>query len=80
MNFPRRAGYLLVGSVVLLGACTPWFTRTVYVPDGKAVRLRETIENARIWALDHDGEPVPGSMDLPEGWYVLPDPVRGDDK
>ena len=79
MNSPRRAGKKTSGLVVLgfllLSACTPWFTRTVYVPDGKAVRLRETI-NAKIWALDHNGEPVPGRMDLPEGWYVLPDPVE----
>lgn len=75
MNLPRRAGVVVGVAVVgLLSACTPWFTRTVYVPDGKAVRLRERIEGARIWALDTNGEPVPGRMDLPEGWYVLPDP------
>lgn len=48
-------------------------THTVYVPSGKAVRLREPVY-AAIWALDAQGKPVPGHMTLPEGWYVLPDP------
>lgn len=46
-------------------------TRTIYVPDGKAVRLRESIE-AAVWVLDRNGNQVPGWMVLPEGWYCLP--------
>ena len=46
--------------------------RTVYVPHGEPVRLRETIEDAKVWVLDETGEPVAGKMDLPEGWYALP--------
>ena len=73
-----RAGWLArigVLGVSALGACAPGsFTRTVYVPPGKAVQLRETVEGAAVWVLDTNGEPVPGRMDLPEGWYVLPDP------
>jgi len=48
--------------------------RTVYIPSGEPVRLRETIRNAKVWVLDKTGTPVPGVMDLPESWYVLPDP------
>ena len=47
-------------------------TRTVYVPPGEPVRLRETIKRAKVWVLDADGKPVAGRMDLVEGWYVLP--------
>ena len=56
--------------LVMLPACA---TRTVYVPDGTPVRLRETVRNAKVWVLDARGEPVPGEMGLPEGWYCLPD-------
>ena len=56
--------------LVMLPACA---TRTVYVPDGTPVRLRETVRNAKVWVLDENGEPVAGKMDLPEGWYCLPD-------
>lgn len=48
------------------------FTRTIYVPDGTPVRLRETVEGAKVWVLDSEGKPVASKMDLPEGWYVLP--------
>ena len=47
-------------------------TRTVYVPHGTAVRLREPVENVKVWVLDKENNPVPGEMDLPEGWYCLP--------
>ncbi|HOI56121.1 MAG TPA: hypothetical protein PLP01_12785 [Phycisphaerae bacterium] len=49
------------------------FTRTIYVPDGTPVRLRETVKDAKVWVKDADGKPVAGKMDLPEGWYALPD-------
>jgi len=48
-------------------------TRTIYVPDGTPVRIRETIRNAPVWVLDKDGKPTPGVMDIPEGWYCLSD-------
>jgi len=55
--------------VTLLAGCA---ARTVYVPDGTPVRLRETVRNAKVWVKDADGEPVAGQMDIPEGWYALP--------
>lgn len=48
------------------------FTRTIYVPDGTPVRLRETIKGAKVWVKDTNGQVVPGEMNLPEGWYALP--------
>lgn len=48
--------------------------RTIYVPSGEPVRLRETIPGAKVWVLDESGKPVAGVMDLPEGWYCLPVP------
>ena len=58
---------------ILLCGCT---NRTIYVPDGSAVRLRESVE-AAVWVFDKSGEMRPGYMEIPEGWYCLPDP--GDD-
>lgn len=54
---------------MLLTGCV----RTVYVPHGTPVRLRETVKDARVWVKDADGQAVEGWMDLPEGWYALPD-------
>ena len=56
-------------AILLLTGCA---VRTVYVPHGTPVRLRETIRNAKVWVKDADGQPVPGRMDLPEGWFCLP--------
>ena len=58
-------------SLVLLAGCS--HTRTIYVPAGEPVRLRETVRKAKVWVVDKDGKPVAGVMDLPEGWYCLPD-------
>jgi len=63
-----RVGVLVVCLVSLSGC----FTRTIYVPDGTPVRLRQTIKKAKVWVLDKDGKPVASEMDLPEGWYALP--------
>jgi len=66
---------LLLCLALLLTGCA---TRSVYVPHGEPVRLRETIPGAKVWVLDASGQPVKGRMDLPEGWYCLP--VPGDDE
>ena len=52
----------------LLAGCV----RTIYVPHGTPVRLRETLKDVKVWVKDADGKPVAGKMDLPEGWYALP--------
>lgn len=57
--------------IVCLSGCV---TRTVLVPPGEPVRLRETVRNAKVWVADKDGKEILGVVDLPEGWYCLPDP------
>ena len=59
-----------------LAGCT---TRTIYVPDGTPVRLRETIEHAKVWIVDQNGQTQAAVMDLPEGWYCLAVPQGEDD-
>ncbi len=60
---------ILAGSLLVLPGC---LRRTVYIPDGSPVRLRETIQGAAVWVKASDGQVLPGKMDLPEGWYCLP--------
>jgi hypothetical protein len=54
------------------------FTDTIYIPHGTPVRLRETVQNVKVWVLDKDGTPVASKMDLPEGWFVLPMPEENE--
>jgi len=61
---------LLVLALAALSGCV---TRTIYVPHGDPVRLREKLKGVKIWAFDKDGVLVEGEMDLPEGWYCVPD-------
>jgi len=63
--------------IVMLCLLVGCQSRTVYVPDGQPVRLRQTVKAAPVWVLDAQGQPTAGTMDLPEGWFCLPDP-RGD--
>ena len=60
--------------ILLLTGCGSGslFTRTIYVPHGTPVRLRETVEDVKVWVKDANGQPVAGKMSLPEGWYALP--------
>ena len=66
----RMAALILLCGIACASGCG---TRTVYVPHGSPVRLRETVRGVKIWAQDKNGEWVPGRLDLPEGWYALPD-------
>lgn len=68
-SWGRHAVVVMLVGALLLSGCG---TRTVYVPPGEPVRLRETVKRAKVWVLDKDGEPVAGVMDLSEGWYCLP--------
>jgi hypothetical protein len=44
--------------------------RTVYVPQGDAVKLRETLKNVDVWIKPVITEkPIPGNMTIYEGWY-----------
>jgi len=64
---------LFLVSMVIIAGCTS-FTRTIYVPDGTPVRLREEVHGVKVWVLGAGGKPVAGVMTLPEGWYCLPMP------
>lgn len=69
----RKIIALFVAALLLAGCAGGLpFTRTVYVPHGTPVRLRETVHDAKVWVKDADGQVIAGRMDLPEGWYVLP--------
>ena len=61
----------LITLLIVLVPTSAGCIRTVYVPAGTAVRLRETIKDAKVWVKDSNGEAVAGKMDLPEGWYAL---------
>ena len=76
MKLIRRLIWFLVPLIILAGCAT----RTIYVPDGQPVRLRETVRGAKVWVMDAGGQPVAGVMDLPEGWYALPVPPETEGK
>ena len=61
---------LLAG--VLLFVIPGCFVRTIYVPHGTPVRLREDVPDAKVWIKDKDGKRVAGKVTLKEGWYALP--------
>ena len=54
-----------------LAACS--HTKTILVPTGDPVRIRQTVKGAAVWVPDANGKWIEGTMDLPVGWYCLPD-------
>ena len=64
----RKTWFLIPIAFILFSGCV---MRTVYVPHGTPVRLRETIPQAKVWVKDSQGEPVKGRIDLHEGWFCL---------
>ncbi|HPP28657.1 MAG TPA: hypothetical protein PLV57_19290 [Phycisphaerae bacterium] len=67
-----RKHFPVVAFVLPILLITGCGVRTVYVPHGTPVRLRETIKDAKVWVKDADGQVIAGEMNLPEGWYCLP--------
>lgn len=55
---------------IFLSGCL--FTKTIYVPHGQAVRLRQKINKCKVWVKTKNNETIPSTMDIPEGWYCLP--------
>ena len=64
----------LAAEIFVIVSLTGCATRVVVVPSGEPVRLRETVRHAKVWVADKNGQEVPGVVDLPAGWYALPDP------
>ena len=71
---PKQAAWTLICVVACFAAsgCSR-AKRTVYVPDGSPVRIRTTLKNSQVWVMDENGAWIPGVIDIPEGWYALPD-------
>ena len=64
----RQTWAVVLLCVVFLAGCG---ARTIYVPHGEPVRLRETMRGAKVWVKDQQGNTVAGRVDLLEGWYCL---------
>ncbi len=67
----RAGAAVLLVTLLTFSGCVR--TRTIYVPPGEPVKLRQTVRNVKVWVVDKNGTPVAGRMDLPEGWFCLPD-------
>ena len=59
-------------AVFLTSFSSGCFTKTIYVPPGKSVMLRQDVKNVKIWAKDSEGKRVPGKITLKNGWFVVP--------
>ena len=66
----KKAGWISIIFMLLLVGCV---NKIVYVPHGQAVQLRQDVKNVKVWAMDKDGERIPGKLKvIPEGWMCLP--------
>ena len=70
----RAASILIFAAVFSLAFGCTRAKRTVYVPDGSPVRIRQTLKNSAVWVMDENGVWIPGNIDIPEGWFALADP------
>jgi len=61
---------LTILGVILLSSCTLLApqVRTIYVPEGDAVMLRQDVKDVDVWAKTKDRLPMAGNMTLEEGW------------
>jgi hypothetical protein len=71
-----RKYWCIIPLMMMVLSLTGCGSRTIYVPDGTPVRLRETVPKVKVWVPDESGQPTAGVMDLPEGWYCLPADTR----
>lgn len=64
----RQAGWMLALCLLLTGCRQT----AIYVPSGEPVRLVDPIRRARVEVIGPSGTTI-RTMDIPAGWYVLPD-------
>lgn len=70
-TIPRR---MALAALFCASAClSGCWTRVVLIPPGEPVRLREPVQ-AKVWIADASGQEIPAVVELPAGWYCLPDP------
>ena len=62
---------LLCVIALSVSGCSLIPTRTIYVPPGRSVRLRQDIKNVKIWIKDAKGEVRASTLTLKEGWFVM---------
>ncbi len=73
-KIPAKRALQILCAIALLLSLSACGTRTIYLASGEPVRLRKPVKGAAVWVLDSKGVPTAGEIDLPEGWYCLPDP------
>jgi len=75
-HMANARGWVLLALAAVLFAvmllCSGCFTRTVYVPAGQPVRLRQDVRSVKVWVIDSSGKPVPSVKDLKEGGFYSP--------
>jgi hypothetical protein len=67
-------GAALIVLAAWMAGCT---TPAVYVPAGEPVRIAVTIKRATVEVMLPTGQTSRRTMDIPAGWYALPDPDDG---
>lgn len=70
----RLTRMILCLLALTLAGCSTIWTRTVYVPDGKMVRLRQDVKNVKVWVKVSKDDIAQGRMDLHEGWFCKAPP------
>lgn len=70
-----KAAFTAVLLITALASCARVKT-VIFISDGDPVRLREPIKSAPVWVAGDGGVWVPGLIDIPAGWYCLPDPAE----
>ena len=70
MTALKWARPLLICALVCLSGCG---TRTILIKPGDPVQLRQEVKGVDVWVFDAQGQRIEGKVDLPVGWYALPD-------
>lgn len=72
----KQAGWCLaLAMMAMLAGCTT--PPAVYIPAGEPVRIAVTIKRASVEVMLPTGQTSRRTMDIPAGWYALPDPGDG---